>query len=227
MARRRSASFPTASLQRDRTRHASARQPFNVRNLMRGYWQLARNRRFLALVLASGLPFNGMFLYVLSAPVFLGDHLKLLPTQFFWFFVVNIAGIMGGAWLSGRLAGRVKARHQIRHGFVIMLAVSLLNVALNLVFEPHWAWAMLPVGIFSFGWSLMVPVVTLLALDQVPERRGMASSVQSCLASLANAAVAGVLAPLVMHSTLALAVASLAMMNIGVVAWIWVKPRLD
>ena len=209
------------------TLHASARQPFNVRNLMRGYWQLARNRRFLALVLASGLPFNGMFLYVLSAPVFLGDHLKLLPTQFFWFFVVNIAGIMGGAWLSGRLAGRIKARHQIRHGFVIMLAVSLLNVALNLVFEPHWAWAMLPVGIFSFGWSLMVPVVTLLALDQVPERRGMASSVQSCLASLANAAVAGVLAPLVMHSTLALAVASLAMMNIGVVAWVWVKPRLD
>ena len=26
------------------------------------------------LALASGIPFNGMFLYVLSAPVFLGEH---------------------------------------------------------------------------------------------------------------------------------------------------------
>jgi len=55
----------------------------------------------------------------------------------------------------------------------------------------------------------------------------MASSVQSFLASLANAAVAGALVPLVMHSTLALAVASLALMGIGLAAWLWVKPRLE
>ena len=209
------------------TLHPGARQPFNVRNLLRGYWQLARNPRFLALVLASGIPFNGMFLYVLAAPVFLGEHLQLLPTQFFWFFMLTIGGIMAGAWLSGRLAGRIEPRQQIRHGFVVMLLVSLVNVALNLLFDAHWAWAMLPIAVFSFGWALMVPVVTLLALDQVPARRGMASSVQSFLASLANAAVAGLLVPLVMHSTLALAVTSLVMMSIGVVAWVWVKPRLD
>ena len=32
--------------------------------------------RFLMLALASGIPFNGMFLYVLSSPVFLGDLLR-------------------------------------------------------------------------------------------------------------------------------------------------------
>jgi len=185
-----------------------------------------RSPRFMALVLASGVPFNGMFLYVLAAPVFLGEHLQLAPTQFFWFFVLTISGIMSGAWASGRLAGRIKPRHQIRHGFLIMLLVSLVNVTLNLLFDPHWAWAMLPVAVFSFGWALMVPVVTLMTLDLVPERRGMASSVQACVGSLANAAVAGIVVPLVMHSTLALALTSLAMMAIGVLAWLWVKPRL-
>ncbi len=202
------------------------RQPFEARHLLRGYWQMARSPRFMALVLASGIPFNGKFLYVLAAPVFLGEHLRLGPTQFFWFFVLTISGIMGGAWLSGRLAGRIKPRHQIRHGFVIMLVVAVLNVVLNLLFEPHWAWAMLPVAVFSFGWSLMVPVVTLMTLDQVPERRGMASSVQSCIGSLANAAVAGIVVPLVMHSPLALALTSLGFLAVGVVAWVWVKPRL-
>ena len=208
------------------TLHLSQRQPFNVRNLMRGYREMGSSARFMMLALASGIPFNGMFLYVLSAPVFLGEHLGLAPGQFYWFFMITIAGIMGGAWLSGRLAGRVKPQHQIRHGFLIMLLVSLLNLGLNLVFTPQAWWALLPLGIYAFGWALMVPVVTLMVLDLVPERRGMASSFQACIGSLANGLVAGVIAPLVMHSTVWLAVASLLMMSVGVFAWIWVKPRV-
>ena len=205
----------------------AGRQLFRAGPLLRGYVQLAKNPRFVALVFASGVPFNGMFLYVLSAPVFLGEHLQLAPTQFFWFFMLSIGGIMGGALLSGRLAGRIKPRHQIRHGFVIMLATTAVNVLLNAAFEPHPAWSMLPIAVFSFGWALMVPVVTIMALDQAPDRRGTASSVQACVGSLANAAVAGVLAPLVMHSTLALALTSAGMLSVGIGAWLWVKPRLD
>lgn len=207
------------------TLHATHRQPFNPRNLMRGYWQLGANPRFLLLALASGVPFNGMFLYVLSAPAFLGDHLGLAPTQFFWFFVLTISGIMGGAWASGRLAGRITPRQQIRHGFEIMVAVSLVNVAANFLFTPHAGWALLPIAIFSFGWALMVPVVTLLVLDMAPERRGLASSLQAVIASTANGLVAGAVAPLVMHSTRALALTSLGFMGIGLVAWFLVQRR--
>jgi DHA1 family bicyclomycin/chloramphenicol resistance-like MFS transporter len=208
------------------TLHVTQRQAFDVRNLMRGYWAMGSSARFITLALASGIPFNGMFLYVLSAPVFLGEHLKLGPGQFFWFCCLTIGGIMGGAWLSGRLAGRIAPRRQIRHGFVIMLAVSLVNVALNLVFEPAAWWALWPIAIFAFGWALMVPVVTLMVLDLAPDRRGMASSVQAFVGSMANGLVAGAIAPLVMHSTVALACASTAMLSIGIVAWLWVKRRL-
>jgi DHA1 family bicyclomycin/chloramphenicol resistance-like MFS transporter len=208
------------------TLHDTHRQPFNVGNLLRGYWQLVSNPRFFALTLASGIPFNGMFLYVLSAPVFLGEHLHLPPQQFFWFFLLTIAGIMSGAWLSGRLAGRIKPRHQVRHGFLVMLLVSLANLALNLLLPASPWWALFPIAIFAFGWALMVPVVTLMVLDLAPDRRGMASSLQAAVGSLANGVVAGVISPLVMHSTIGLALASLLMMSIGIVAWIWVKPRL-
>jgi len=208
------------------TLHRTHRQSFHARHLLRGYWQMGSSARFMMLALASGIPFNGMFLYVLSAPVFLGDHLHLAPGQFFWFFLITIAGIMGGAWFSGRLAGRIKPQHQIRHGFLIMLLVSIVNLVLNLLFTPQAWWALIPLGIYAFGWALMVPVVTLMVLDLVPERRGMASSFQACIGSLANGLVAGVIAPLVMHSTIWLATASLLMMSVGVVAWIWVKPRV-
>ncbi|AEG92312.1 multidrug effflux MFS transporter [Ramlibacter tataouinensis] len=207
------------------TLHRDQRQPFNVRNLMRGYWQLGASPRFLLLALASGIPFNGMFLYVLSAPEFLGTHLGLAPTQFFWFFVLTIAGIMGGAFTSGRLAGRIAPKRQIRHGFVIMLTVSILNVAANFLFPAQASWAVFPIAVFGFGWALMVPVVTLLVLDLHPERRGLASSLQAVVGSTANGIVAGAIAPLVMHSTRSLAVASLLMMSVGLAAWVFLHRR--
>ena len=207
------------------TLHITQRQPFNVKHLMRGYWQLGSSARFFLLALASGVPFNGMFLYVLSAPEFLGSHLGLAPTEFFWFFVLTIAGIMAGAWLSGRLAGKIAPKQQIRHGFVIMLVIAVLNLAANLLFKAHVSWALFPIAIFAFGWALMVPVVTLLVLDLYPERRGMASSLQAFIGSTANGIVAGVIAPLIMHSTVALAAVSLLMMGIGLLAWLYLHHR--
>lgn len=201
------------------TLHVSQRQVFSARHLMQGYWQLGTNPRFLLLALASGIPFNGMFLYVLSAPTFLGEHLHLAPTQFFWFFVCTISGIMGGAWLSGRLAGRMAPERQVRIGLVIMLAVSVANVVANLLFKAHVSWSLIPIGIYSLGWAMMTPVVTLMVLDLFPERRGMSASMQAFVGSAANGLVAGVLAPLVMHSTIGLAVAALLLMMVGLVAW--------
>ena len=207
------------------TLHLSHRQPFEVKHLMRGYWQLGSNPRFLLLALASGIPFNGMFLYVLSAPAFLGEHLQLAPPDFFWLFLLTIAGIMMGAWLSGRMAGRLPAKQQIRYGFSVMLLVSVVNVAANFVWVPQASWAMFPIALFAFGWALMVPVVTLLVLDLYPERRGLASSLQAFVGSTANGIVAGVVAPLVMHSTRALAVTSLGMLGVGLLAWLYLHKR--
>ena len=207
------------------TLHVQARQPFQVGNLMRGYGQLLSDPRFLLLALASGVPFNGMFLYVLSAPAFLGGILTLRPTQFFWFFVLTISGIMLGSWQSGRMAGKVRPKNQIMRGFRIMLGVSLLNVVANLLFTPSVWWSLWPIAIFSYGWALMVPVVTLMVLDLHPARRGMASSLQAVVASTANGIVAGVVAPLVMHSAIGMALTSLALMAIGLVAWGWLRMR--
>ena len=207
------------------TLHISHRQPLKVSNLMQGYWQLGLDPRFLLLALASGIPFNGMFLYVLSAPAFLGEHLALAPTQFFWFFVLTIGGIMGGAWVSGRMAGRLAPKQQIKYGFLIMLGIAVINLFANLLFKAHVSWALFPIAIFAFGWAMMVPVITLLVLDLHPERRGMASSLQAFIGASANGVVAGVIAPLIMHSTVLLAAASLIMMNVGLVAWVLMHRR--
>jgi len=58
-----------------------------------------------------------------------------------------------------------------------------------------------------------------------PERRGMASSLQMFIGSSSNGIVAGLISPLVMHSTIALAATSLALACIGLVAWLVIRRR--
>ena len=149
----------------------------------------------------------------------------MLPQQFFWFFVLTIGGIMAGAMVSGRVAGRLTPQQQIRKGFSIMLVIGVVNLVANLLFKADVAWAMFPICVFAFGWAMMVPVVTLLVLDLHPERRGMASSLQMFVGSTANGLVAGVISPLVMHSTVALATASLVMMGVGLLSWTYIRRR--
>ncbi len=207
------------------TLHHTHRQPFNMRNLLRGYLQLGRDPRFLMLAIAVGVPINGAFIYIVSAPVFLGQHLGLLPTQYFWLFLAALSGIMSGAWASGRLAGGIAPKRQIRHGFVIMLLASAVNVAVNVMFKAHVAWAFLPLAVYCFGWALMQPAITLLLLDLHPERRGMAASLQIFVGSMTSGITAGVLAPLVMHSTVSLALMSITIFSVSLAAWLLAHRR--
>jgi len=207
------------------TLHAGFRQPFRVSNLLRGYWQLGSSARFLLLVLVSGVPFNGMFIWVMAAPTLLGERLGMAPTQFFWMFLLIISGIMSGALLSGRMAGRASPVVQIRFGFSVMATMSVLIVAGMLLFAPH-AWWLLPlIGVFAFGWAVVAPAITLLVLDLYPDRRGMASSLQACVSSTANGLTAGVVTPLVMHSPLALSLSAAALMAVGLVSWLVLRRR--
>ena len=202
------------------------RQSLHLGPLLRGYWSLLSSARFVALVLVSVLPFNGFFLYILSSPEWLGTHLQLAPTQFFIYFVLSIGCVMAGAWMCGRLAGRVPKRRQVRWGFTIMALTVLCNVVLNSLFTAHVSWALLPVTLYAFGWSLMTPLVTLMLLDLSPQRRGLASSLQTGLGAAVNGVVAGVLAPAVMHSTRSLAGAAAMLFAGGLLAWLWVGRRL-
>jgi DHA1 family bicyclomycin/chloramphenicol resistance-like MFS transporter len=202
------------------------RQSLHLGPLLRGYWSLLGSARFVALVLVSVLPFNGFFLYILSSPEWLGTHLQLAPTQFYVYFLLSITCVMAGAWMCGRLAGRVPKRRQVRWGFAIMALAVLVNVVLNGLFTAHVSWALLPVTLYAFGWSLMTPLVTLMLLDLSPQRRGLASSLQTGIGAAINAVVAGVVSPAVMHGTRSLALAGALLFAGGLLAWLWVRARL-
>lgn len=198
---------------------AQDRQSLAFTPLLKAYRRMAGSPRFILLCISSALPFNGFFLYVLGAAQFLGVHLKLAPDQYFWLFLATVAGMMLGSAISSRLSGRFPPMRQVRLGLWIGALASVLNISSTITFPGQVWMAIAPIGLFTLGWSLMVPAITVRAIDLYPSRRGMASSMQSFIGGVSNSLMAGVIVPAVMHSLLAMALASACALALGVIAW--------
>ena len=208
---------------------ATGRQPFHPVALLKGYEEVGINRLFLLLSLAVGFNFNGFFLYIVSAPVFLGEHLGLGPTQYAWLFLPCIAGIMFGAHLSGRAAGRWPPQETVRRAYLFMGAASLANLAYAFAAKPSIPWAIVPIMVYGTGFAMAMPSISLITLDLFPTRRGMAASLQGFVSGMVNTLTAGVIAAILWHDPRALALGMAAMMALGFVSWEfyrrWAPPR--
>jgi DHA1 family bicyclomycin/chloramphenicol resistance-like MFS transporter len=195
------------------------RQPFHPAALVAGYREVGANRQFLFLSLAAGFNFNAFFLYILSAPMFLGTHLGLGPTEFSWLFIPSIAGILVGSQLSGRAAGKLTRPQVLRRAYTFMGGAAAANLLYALALPPALPWAVMPIFFYAMGSAMAMPTISLSTLDLFPTRRGMAASLQGFIGGMVNTITAGVVAPAVFHSPKAMAVAMAAMMFTGFSCW--------
>lgn len=216
----------TTSLWLPETHPKQARLPLQPKPLLRGYLGIFVNPRFQRLAAAGAFNFAALFLYIASAPAFVLDLLKLNERQFAWFFVPMIGGMMVGAFLSGRAAGRISGSRLAGIGFACCGVAVTANILYN-VFAPQLSvpWAVLPVMLNSFGVALVFPILTLAILDMYPRQRGSASSLQAFTGLAMNALVAGVLSPLLSDNGLHLALGAAVFTLLGWLCWRWEMVR--
>lgn len=179
------------------------------------YWKVMTSPPFLAACAALSLNFAGFFIYVLSAPVFLMTHLGVPETAFLWLFGPAMIGLMGGSWLSGRLAGKLSPGRTIAGGYLVMAAAALFNIGLNLVLPPSLPWSVMPLFIYTIGMSLAMPNLTIFALDPFPAQRGLAASCQTFFQSGFNSLAAAIIAPAIWGSTRSLSLGMAALLISG------------
>ena len=197
----------------------SARQPFHLVALIKGYEEVGIHARFLLLSLVVGFNFNAFFLYIVSAPVFLGEHLRLGPQQYAWLFLPCILGIMFGAQLSGRAAGRYSPATTVSRAYGFMAVAALGNLAYALAVPPSIPWAVVPIMVYGIGFAMAMPSVTLITLDLFPTRRGMAASLQGFVSGMVNVVTSGVISPALSRDPRLLAAGMLVLLSLGFACW--------
>ncbi|GAB3337186.1 multidrug effflux MFS transporter [Marilutibacter aestuarii] len=204
------------------THPPSARLKVPPRRLLRDYVAIFANPRFQRLAAAGAFNFAALFLYIASAPVFVMEILHLREDQFGWFFIPMIGGMVLGAFMSGRAAGRISGTRLSRIGFACCGVAVFANVAYNLFVDaPGVPWAVLPMVLNAFGIALVFPILTLAILDMYPRQRGAASSLQAFTGLVLHSLVAGLVSPLLSGHALWLALGSALFACLGWAFWRW------
>jgi len=194
------------------------RQSLQPAYLGRSYWKVMTSPAFLFACAAIALNFGGFFIYVLSAPVFLMQHLGIHETGFLWLFGPAMGGMIGGSWLSGRLAGKISLSRTIALGYLLMIIAATANLGLNLALPPALPWSVMPIFLYTIGMALTMPCLSIMALDPFPAQRGLAASCQTFVQSSFNSVIAALIAPALWGSTLSLAWGMAGMMILGGIA---------
>ena len=196
------------------------RVPLHLGPLFASLWAVWCNPHGRRLALTAMVNFAGMFLYISSAPYIVVSMLHMGEQDFWVLFVPLISGMVIGSSFSGRLAGRVKGARLATVGYWISLGGGAANLSLMLVPAAQaLPWAVMLLPVYTFGVAMAFPILTLAMLDLFPANRGAAASVQSFVSLVANALIAGVLAPLVAVSLPALAATALLLTVVGYLQW--------
>jgi DHA1 family bicyclomycin/chloramphenicol resistance-like MFS transporter len=202
------------------THPAASRHPLRPGALWRNYRHVLGRPAFSFLAFLLAFNFCAFFIYIAAAPTFLVDRLGVSTWGFAWLFVPMIAGIMIGAYLSGRIAGRISPLRTIRIGYSVLAFAVLMNLAVSYFLAPRVEWNVLPIFVYTIGSSLIMPSVTLLLLDLSPTMRGMTSSLQGFVQFALGAVVAGSIAPLLASALVALAWGMAAFTGASFALWL-------
>ncbi|TFW32957.1 multidrug effflux MFS transporter [Massilia horti] len=195
------------------------RHAFHPVAIGRNYLKVLGHPQFLLLALSVGLAFGGLSLYIGSAANFVMEILHQPETAFGWLFIPLISGsVIGAAW-GGRHAAKWTPARSKWTGYAIMGAAAALNVGYTALFAPALPWAVLPLFVYTFGLSVAMPAVQVMALALFPDNRGLGSSMLSFVQMMAFALMSGLVAPLLFGSAFKLACGLAVGLVLSLLSW--------
>lgn len=203
------------------------RTPLRPSTLARTYAGMLRDGPFVWLALAASFNFSALFIYIASAPVLVMDVLQLGEQDFAWLFVPAIGGIMVGAAISGRLAGKRTPIQMLRLSYRLTLLSVSINLLTNALLPATVPWSVLPVGLIGIGITIGFPTLALLIMDRFPATRGAGSSLQTAVSLVLMSVVSGAISPLLAHHPLLLALGSAGLSAMGYGCWCLARHRLE
>ena len=195
------------------------RQTIHPGTVIRVYIGALTNKRFPALILSLSFAFAGLFLYIAGAPTVIYDFLGLGSNDFGWLFIPIVVGMMLGASISSRLAYRWSTHRTITVGYGVMILAGALNLLGTSFFKASVLTVIGPLVFFVIGIAVLMPAITVLALDCLPKHRGTAASMQGFLQMITNAFVASVAVPLLHANWFNFVLGQLVFLLLAVVLW--------
>ncbi len=162
--------------------------------ILESYRTLFGDARFRAALATMLMAQMGIIGFVSSSALAMVQALQLTPTAFSLVFAAIMVGQITGGILGSRLVVRLGIGRMVRLGAGMVLAGGLVLVLLAYAGATHWSAVVLPMVLYLFGCSFMIPNTTAAALSPFPRMAGAASSLLGALPFGLGALVSALLA---------------------------------
>lgn len=174
------------------TRSEAERVDSSLGSALRGYGLLLRDAHFLGLVFIGAFAMAGFFVYLAGSPFVLINHYGLTPTQYSLAFGVNAAAFIGAAQLTGPL-GRRFGLAALAKGAVTVSGLVLLALLLYYLSGGDSLVVLIALNFVATAFmGLVIPTVSVLALEEHGAIAGTASALMGTLQMLCGSAAMGV-----------------------------------
>jgi DHA1 family bicyclomycin/chloramphenicol resistance-like MFS transporter len=165
--------------------------------VFRNYRRVLTQPVCLGYILANAAAFGSLFAYVSGSPLFFINGMRLGPSQYGLIFAATSLGLMGGAFVNGRLSARgASPDHPLTIGLAVGAVTAVLLLAMTLagwtplaVFLP-----VLVLATLSFG--LVAPNAMQAAMQPLPEIAGAVGATAGCVQMIVGAISSGLVAAL-------------------------------
>jgi DHA1 family bicyclomycin/chloramphenicol resistance-like MFS transporter len=147
-----------------------------LRDTLRTFGRLSRDRLFVAYALGGGLVFAAMFAYIAGSPFVTQEIYGVSKQTFGIIFGVNALGIVLFSQLNRWLLGRFSPGALLSAALVVNLVGGLGVLAAVAAAPHHLLWLLLPLFLVVATTGVVVPNTTALALAGHPDTAGSASA---------------------------------------------------
>lgn len=192
--------------------------PFNLESVLSRYRDLLNDKNYIFLILAVSFNFSAFFLYVLSSPIFLMQHLNLSSSQFGYLFIPTVTGMILGSFISKKTAGIISPAKMLKIAYLWMLLITSINLIFCLFFPSIIFVNIGLIALYNIGMAAAMPLISIKALDCFPKARGTAASGQAFSQMLVSSVVAGLVIPIIWGSLATLAIGMLVIFSLGLIA---------
>jgi DHA1 family bicyclomycin/chloramphenicol resistance-like MFS transporter len=191
--------------------------PFNFESVLNRYRDLLNDKNYIFLILAVSFNFSAFFLYVLSSPIFLMQHLNLSSSQFGYLFIPTVTGMILGSFISKKTAGIISSAKMLKIAYLWMLLITSINLIFCLFFPSIIFVNIGLIALYNIAMAAAMPLISIKALDCFPKARGTAASGQAFSQMLVSSVVAGLVIPIIWGSLATLAIGMLVIFSLGLI----------
>jgi MFS transporter, DHA1 family, multidrug resistance protein len=155
--------------------HHATRTPLNPVTIVKTYFGLIGDRRFLVPAATVSLIMGGLFAMFSAAPRILIEGLHFTPIQLGLFFAGTVMVVFAAGMLATKLAPRFGLDRSIRGGLLAAAAGSAAILLVSL-FSPTFLPFLAAMCVFLLGMGIVNPLGSAQALSPFGEKAGAASA---------------------------------------------------